>query len=68
MPNKVMHNPIMLIKVRISPNTIDEIKMVATSLNIPHTLSVTTDVRLIKKNSDMIMKKARLPPAKIMPI
>lgn len=63
-----MHNPIILINVRISPNTREEIKMVATSLNIPHTLSVTTDVRLIKKNSDMIIKNARLPPAKMIPI
>lgn len=62
-----MHSPIMLTSVKTSPKVKEEIKIVATSLNIPHTLNVTTEVRLMRKNSDTIIKKARLPPARMTP-
>lgn len=41
------------------------LELIQCTLKIPQTLNVTTDVRLIKKNSDEIITNANTPPAKI---
>ena len=58
----------MLIGVRGSWNSIDETKMVTISLKIPQMLSVTTVVRCKSANSEAVIRKAKIPGSRMMPI
>jgi hypothetical protein len=48
-------------------NALSERRRGGLTLKIPHTLSVTTDVRLIRKNSAIIIQNANTPPKSMIP-
>ena len=54
-------SPLTLIGVNGSWKTIPAAEMVTTSLKIPQILSVTTDVRFRRANSEVVIKNARTP-------
>ena len=63
----VTTNPVRLIGVSGSLKTRLAVVMVTTSLKMPQMLSVTTEVRFSRANSELVMRKARQPGKMRMP-